>query len=270
MWILTLEPIHMLVMSVANHSVTEPISSFTVRYILVTGLSPVMCVGRLSERAGTLSCIIAHTQENGLINVKCVRNRSLSAPRWLYTNVCTQERDPTNVTCAIMTLCARPSLQSTKKPTRSAPQLTQRRIYNVLEVCSCHGGDHDNYFIMGSCTVCLESDRISKWCVNRELQKQWVEQYTETFFSIFLTFHVSFCDLFLWNKFNEWRAFNKALSWLEIDFCFKAMVLSILCLSSIVCFCIVTRGSSVFCQYSPLPYVSWNTHIMIFFPVSWA
>lgn len=177
MWILTLEPIHMLVMSVANHSVTEPISSFTVRYILVTGLSPVMCVGRLSGRAGTLSYISAHTQENGLINVKCVRNRSLSAPHWPYTNVCTQERDPTNVMCAIMTLCARPSLQSTRKPTRSAPQLTELRIYNVLEVCSCHGGDHDSCFVM-----CMESDPINKWCVNRELQKHWVEQYTEAFF----------------------------------------------------------------------------------------
>lgn len=198
MWILTLEPIHMLVMFVANHSVTEPISNFTVRYTLVTGLSPVMCVGRLSWRAGTLSYISAHTQENGLINVKCVRNRSLSAPHWPYTNVCTPERDPTNVMCAIMILCARPCLQSTRKRTRIAPQLTQLRICNVLEVCSCHDGDHD-YFIMGSGTVRMESDPISKWCVGRKLQKQWVEQYTNAFFSIFFwhsmyLFVIYFCE----------------------------------------------------------------------------
>jgi len=113
----------------------------------------------------------------------------------------------------------------------------------------------------------MESDPISKWFVDRELQKQWVEQYTNAFFTIFLTFHFSFCDLFLWNRFNEWRAFNKALSWLEIDFCFKAMVLSsILCLSNTVCFCIVTRDSSVFCRTNLYPMWLGTQVLWFFFP----
>jgi hypothetical protein len=106
----------------------EITSSTTVRYTLGTGLIPVMCVERLSLRAGTSSSISARTRGNGLINVKYVRKPLPSARHWLYINVYTLDRDPINVRCVIMILYARLCLLYMRKRTRRAARLWKLSI----------------------------------------------------------------------------------------------------------------------------------------------
>jgi hypothetical protein len=61
------------VISVTSCSAPGSTSNATVRYILGIGLSPAMCVGSVSSRAGTSSSINARTQVKVCTSVSCVR-----------------------------------------------------------------------------------------------------------------------------------------------------------------------------------------------------
>jgi hypothetical protein len=157
-WILTLELILMHVMSVGSHSAPEITWSTTVRFIQGIGRTPVMCVGRLSSRAGTSSSISAHTRVNVRTSVRCVRRHLHSAPHWPFTSVCILDRGLTSVIYVTMILYARLFLRSTRKLIRSAQKHWSNRDLHLktFQAWNKFSFQFQSNFCIDSCFISIE------------------------------------------------------------------------------------------------------------------